>query len=168
MGGARPGGSDLAVAASAIFTAGDFSAQLAGKSANVDTAGVGNAYAIGGGLGYSAGMFSLNVGAVTGRGLAVEYSTVDVSGTEDDDFTGMSVLATFNMTENTSLEAWYGTGTVKDVGASTLDGKVSAYGAGVFWNPVSQLRLGASADVGTLDDGSDEVDYTAVGVGAWF
>ena len=163
-------GSDLAVAASAIFTAGDFSAQLAGKSAPVDAAGVDNAYAIGGGIGYSAGVFGISVGAVTGSGLAAEYSTVSVAGSAlDDDFTGMSILGTFDMTETTSLEAWYGTGTIKDFGATTNDGKISGYGAGVFWNPVNQLRLGASVDMATLELAAGaEVDATQVGVGAWF
>jgi hypothetical protein len=165
-------GPDLAVAASTTFSAGDFGAQLAGKSANVADGSAGDtAYAIGGGLGYSAGAFGLQFGAVTGRGLAGEYSYVAVpTGTDltDDKFNAMSVLGTFSMTETTSLEAWYGTGTIKDFGTGTDDAKVSGYGAGVFWNPVSQLRLGASVDTATREVAGVEADATQVGVGAWF
>jgi hypothetical protein len=164
-------GTDLAMAASATFSAGDFGVQLAGKSAPVDTAGVDNAYAIGGGIGYSAGAFSVSVGAVTGRGLAGEYSYLgfaDAVASAGDDFNAMSIIGTFNITETTSVEAWYGTSKVKDFEGGPDDAKVSGYGGGVFWNPVSQLRLGASAGTANFNTASGLDDGTMVGVGAWF
>ncbi|MDP4823507.1 MAG: hypothetical protein NWR47_06115 [Aestuariivirgaceae bacterium] len=164
-------GSDLGVAANTVFSAGDFSAQLAGKSAKTDDTDIAagdTAYAIGGGIGFSSGGFGLSVGAATGTGLAAEYVTVNTGDTTDDKFTAMSVLGTFNMTETTSLEAWYGTGTIEEIAATTADRKVSGYGAGVFWNPVSQLRLGAGAGTHTIDAAGVETDSTQIGVGAWF
>ena len=172
-----PVGSDLGVAASTTFSAGDFSAQLAGKTAksdDTDIAAGDSAYGIGGGVGFSSSGFSVSVGAATGTGLASEYVSVNDGDTSDDKFTAMSILGTFSMTETTSVEAWYGTGTIKDIANTAFDRKVSGYGAGVFWNPVSQLRLGAGAGTRTLEAANTaatatvETDTTVVGVGAWF
>ena len=123
---------------------------------------------IGGGVGFSSNGFSVSVGAATGTGLASEYSYAASGDTTDDEFTAMSILGTFSMTETTSIEAWYGTTTVKDIAATPPDRKVSGYGAGVFWNPVSQLRLGAGAGSRTLAAAGVETDTTVAGVGAWF
>jgi hypothetical protein len=164
-------GEDLGVAASTNFSAGDFSAQLAGKTAKTDATDIAagdSAYALGGGIGFASSGFSVSVGAVTGTGLASEYSYASTGDTTDDKFTAMSILGTFAMTESTSIEAWYGTSTVKDIAATTDDRKISGYGAGVFWNPASQIRLGAGAGTQTVETAAGETDSTTVGVGAWF
>ena len=94
--------------------------------------------------------------------------------TEGDKFTAASVLGSFSLTETTSVEAWYGMSTISDAGATTIDAKVTGYGAGLFWNPVSQLRLGVGAGstnysaATTANSTPPLVDNTTVGVGAWF
>jgi hypothetical protein len=171
--------SNPGIAGTMNFSSGDFGAQIAGRTQSFDTeAGTttqaDSGYMIGGGLGYSAGAFGLEIGAATGRGLSADYVSgagdlVDAGADlTDDKFMAASILGTFSMTETTSVELWYGQGKVSNLEAGTKDAKVSGYGAGVFWNPVSQLRLGVGGDMTTVKIDTVEVDVSQVGVGAWF
>jgi hypothetical protein len=173
------------IAASMNFSSGDFGAQVAGRTQSFDSTPAlegDSGYMIGGGLGYSSGAFGLQVGAATGRGLANDYiaGTSDILGAvtdsaaatnldlTDDKFSAASVLGTFSLTETTSIEAWYGMGEISDIGTSALSYKVSGYGGGLFWNPVSQLRLGVGGDIATVKHNGTSTDGSRFGVGAWF
>jgi hypothetical protein len=162
------------VAASLEFSAGDFGAQVAGRTQSFDSTGAnGNGgYMVGGGVGYAAGPLNVSVGLAKGRGLVADYvnggSDFVTAGLDltDDEFTAGSILASFSLTESTTLEAWYGMADIKNIGGSTIDPSISGFGAGVFYSPVKQLTLGLGADYGKED--VTNIKVTSVALGAWF
>ncbi len=103
-------------------------------------------WAVGGGatIGLAEG-FQLTAGAVVGQGTSSYANNVSPL-TTDEDFWGASVGLLAKLSEDTRVEL--------GVGYEDYDnaGKALGFGGGVYWDPVSQLTLGAGA---TYIDHSD-------------
>ncbi|MDP4823508.1 MAG: hypothetical protein NWR47_06120 [Aestuariivirgaceae bacterium] len=169
-----------AIAGSLNLRQGDLSAQVSTRFQGSDGTPEGeNSYMVGGGIGYSAGIAALELGAATGKGMAKDFTTFDLSnldalGTE---FTALNALLTLRMSETTRIETFAGYGKLslssglEDAGNPE---KMVGVGSGVFWPPVSQLTLGAGASWAKTNFDTDEgLDVkssktTTAGVGAWF
>lgn len=169
-----------AVAGSLNFKQGDLSAQVSSRFQGSDGTPEGkNSYMVGGGIGYSAGMVSAEIGAATGKGMAKDFTTfnlgnLDALGTE---FTAINALLTLRMTETTRMEAFAGYGTLSLSSGIENAGnpeKMLGVGSGIFWTPVAQLTLGAGASWSKTKFDTDESvnvndsKTTTAGVGAWF
>jgi hypothetical protein len=175
-----------AIAASASFSMGDLGVQIMGKTqkisddstditaevASSDRIGLNSktAYVVGGGMGYSMNGSGLEFGAATGKGLGADYvAGFDVSGLDitGDKFMAASVLGKLAMTEDLRLEAFYAGGKISDVDVSSTDAKGSAFGSGIYYNPVSNLTVGFGGSQNTVKTDAKE-KTTLLGVGAWF
>ena len=169
-----------AIAGSVNVKQGDFSAQIASRFQGSDGTAEGkNGYMIGGGIGYSAGLASLELGAATGKGMAKDFTTFDLSNVDalGTEFTAVNALLTLRMSDTTRLETFASYGKLNLSGGVETDGnpeKLVGLGSGVFWTPVTQLTLGASASWSktSYDDNNqtpvNAEKNTTLGVGAWF
>jgi hypothetical protein len=163
------GGSDLpALQGYAMYSTGSLTGQVVGLWQS-DDIGDNDDWAVGGGVavGISDG-FQFLVGAVVGEGTT-SYAANLSPLTTDEGFWAGSAGILANLSDDTRLE--FG------VGYEDYDeaGKALGIGGGVYWDPVSQVTLGAGAtyidfdDAFIDDDGIRAVDDDSleVFVGTW-
>jgi hypothetical protein len=157
-----------AVEAYLMYTSDAFTGQIVGLYQNANESN--DDWAIGGGgtLGIAEG-FQLTAGAVVGQGTS-QYANNVGPGTFDDDFWGASVGLLAKLSEDTRVEL--------GVGYEDYDegGKALGVGGGIYWDPVSQVTLGAGATYVERDDndssffgepGDASLDTLEVFFGTW-
>jgi hypothetical protein len=120
-------------------------------------------WAVGGGatVGIAEG-FQLTAGAVVGQGTS-SYANNLSPLTTDEDFWGASVGVLANLAEDTRLELGVGYEDYDNAGTAL------GFGGGVYWDPVSQVTLGAGAtyiDFGDHATVNDD-DSLEVFFGTW-
>jgi hypothetical protein len=176
-----PDRSDLpALEAYLMYSSDAFTVQVVGLVQDDDGENIGGAedssdldWALGGGgtIGISDG-FQITAGAVVGEGTS-QYANNIGPLTDDDEFWGASVGLLAHLSEDTRLEL--------GAGYEDYDFTGTAWGAGggIYWDPVSQVTLGAGAtyverdfedDAAAAlidDDGDLEHDTLEVFFGTW-
>jgi hypothetical protein len=143
-----------------MYSSDAFSAQLVGLVQDDDFGKTD--WAIGGGATIGvADSFTFLAAAVVGEGTS-SYANNVGPGSEDDDFWGGSVGAIANLAEDTRLELGAG---IEDY---DLGGEATAFNGGIFWDPVSQVTVGAGATYVdySFDDDEDTNDLQ-VFFGTW-
>ncbi|QIG47818.1 hypothetical protein G5V57_08835 [Nordella sp. HKS 07] len=141
------------VIAYATYTSDPFTGQIVGLWQQ-DTVGDEDDWSIGGGFKLGiAKNFDLIAAAVIGEGTSI-YSANLSPITPDEDFWDGSIGILANLTEHTRIEL--------GVGYEDYDvaGKALGYGGGVYWDPVSQLTVGAGATYIDFNDAFTEDDDT--------
>lgn len=138
-----------------------------------------SAHMLGAGVGFTSGMFTIEAAAVTGDGMAYDFTYLsnpgnDVSSYSEASFSAASVMAVMNVNETTRIEAFTGMAKVDSDDFADLDNdevntKITGYGAGLFYSPVSQLTLGLGAShTEKTKNGGDQTGSSTAGVGALF
>lgn len=146
--------SDLpAVEAYAMYTSDPFTAQIVGLWQS-DDAGDHDDWALGGGfrIGIAKG-FDFIAATVIGEGTSIYAANLSPL-TADDEFWDSSIGLLGNITEETRFEL--------GVGYEDYDvaGKALGFGGGIYWDPVSQLTVGAGATYVDFDDAFTDDDGT--------
>jgi hypothetical protein len=156
-----------AIEAYLMYSSDAFTAQLAGLYQISDETN--DDWAIGGGgtIGIAEG-FQITAGAVVGEGTG-QYANNVGPATNDDQFWAASVGLLANLAEDTRLEL--------GVGYEDYDegGNALGFGGGVYWDPVSQVTVGAGAtyvdrqDLNEVfgDDGNFEYETLEIFFGTW-
>jgi hypothetical protein len=156
-----------AIEAYLMYSSDAFTAQIAGLYQVSDETD--DDWAIGGGgtLGIAEG-FQITAGAVVGEGTG-QYANNVGPGSNDDQFWAASVGLLAHLAEDTRLEL--------GVGYEDYDegGNALGFGGGVYWDPVSQVTVGAGAtyverkDLNEFagDSGKFELDTLEVFFGTW-
>jgi hypothetical protein len=133
-----------AIEAYLMYSSDAFTAQIAGLYQVSDHTD--DDWAIGGGGTLNlAEHFQLTAGAVVGQGTG-QYANNVGPGSNDDDFWAASVGLLAGISEDTRIEL--------GVGYEDYDegGKALGFGGGIYWDPVSQVTLGAGATYVERDD----------------
>ena len=156
-----------AIEAYLMYSSDAFTAQIAGLYQISDETDDDWAIAGGGTLGIAEG-FQITAGAVVGEGTG-QYADNVGPGSNDDDFWAASVGLLAKLAEDTRLEL--------GVGYEDYDegGNALGFGGGVYWDPVSQVTVGAGAtyverrDLNEFDgdDGDFKLDSLEVFFGTW-
>ena len=144
------------VQAYAMYTSDPFTGQIVGLWQS-DDLGDHDDWALGAGakLGIAEG-FDFIASAVVGEGTSI-YAANLAPLTEDEEFWAGSLGVLANIAENTRIELGAGYEDY-DVAGTAL-----GFGGGVFWDPVSQLTLGAGATYVDFDDAFiDDDGVTAI------
>jgi hypothetical protein len=143
-----------------MYSSDAFSAQIVGLVQDDDFGKTD--WAIGGGatIGVAESITFL-AAAVVGEGTSTYANNIG-PGSEDDDFWGGSVGAIATLSEDTRLELGAG---IEDY---DLGGEATAFNGGIFWDPVSQVTVGAGATYldYSYDDDEDTSDLQ-VFFGTW-
>lgn len=136
-----------------MYTSDPFTGQIVGLWQS-DDAGDNDDWAVGAGarLGIVKG-FDFIVAAVIGEGTSI-YAANLAPLTADEGFWDGSIGVLANITEETRIEL--------GVGYEDYDvaGKALGFGGGIYWDPVSQLTVGAGATYVDFDDASVDDDGT--------
>lgn len=145
-----------------MYSSDSFTGQIVGLYQSDDFGS--DDFAIGGGItfGISDG-FQITGGAVFGEGTS-SYANNLGPLTVDEEFWGASVGLLASLSEDTRIEL--------GVGLEDYDnaGEALGFGGGVYWDPVSQVTLGAGATYVEFDDAADaddEGDSLEVFFGTW-
>jgi hypothetical protein len=142
-----------------MYSSDPFTAQIAGLFQDDDYGD--DDWAIGGGatIGIAEG-FQLTAGAVVGEGTS-SYANNLSPATTDDEFWGASVGLLAGISEDTRIELGVG---IEDY---DLAGEALGFGGGVYWDPVSQVTLGAGATYIDYDDDAGDFNSLEVFFGTW-
>jgi hypothetical protein len=153
------GNSDLPnLQAYLMYSSDSFTAQIAGLVQD-DDVGDDLDWAIGGGgtIGISDG-FQITAGAVVGEGTNSYVNNVSLN-SRDEEFWAASVGVLAHLSEDTRIELGVGYEEYEPEGSPVTRSAFGA-GGGVYWDPVSQVTLGAGA---TYVDNEFEVDNDPFG-----
>ena len=131
-----------------MYSSDAFTAQVVGLIQDDDFGATD--WAIGGGATIGiADAFTFLAAAVVGEGTS-SYANNVGPGSEDDDFWGGSIGVIATLSEDTRLELGAG---IEDY---DLGGEATAFNGGIFWDPVSQVTVGAGATY--VDHSFDDAD----------
>jgi len=142
-----------------MYSSDSFTGQIAGLYQD-DNYGSDD-WAIGGGatIGIMEG-FQLTAGAVVGEGTTSYANNLSPT-TNDEDFWGASAGLLAGISEDTRLELGVG---YEDY---DISGTALGFGGGVYWDPVSQVTLGAGATYIDYDNDAGDKDSLEVFFGTW-
>lgn len=153
-------GGPLGVAAEVTYAGDMFSAELAGFLRDADTNGGGaggkvTQSQIGLGVGFNlSDMF--NVSLAGSMGNNVWYSAGPL-GTQDGDGWELSGAIVASLSDSVSAELGAGLSDYDDNG-SAIDTETTAIAGGVYWSPVSQLKMGVQASYVEIDNSGAAAD----------
>ncbi len=142
-----------------MYSSDSFTGQIVGLYQSDDFGS--DDYAIGGGatIGIADG-FQITAAGVFGEGTT-SYANNVGPGSVDDEFWGASVGLIAGLSEDTRLEIGAG---IEDYDVS---GEAVGFGGGVYWDPVSQVTLGAGATYVDFDNTAGNADSLEVFFGTW-
>jgi hypothetical protein len=139
-----------------MYSSDAFTAQVAGLLQDDDFGQTD--WAIGGGATIGiADAFTFLAAVVIGEGTS-SYANNLGPGSVDDEFWAGSVGVIANLSEDTRLELGAG---IEDY---DLSGEATGFNGGIFWDPVSQVTVGAGATYVEFDDDAGDFDSLQV----WF
>jgi hypothetical protein len=143
-----------------MYSSDAFTAQVVGLVQDDDFGSTD--WAVGGGATVGvADSFTFLAAAVVGEGTS-SYANNVGPGSADDDFWGGSVGVIANLSEDTRFELGAG---IEDY---DLGGEATAFNGGIYWDPVSQVTVGAGATyVDFSADDAEDTDSLQVFFGTW-
>jgi len=156
-------GGPMGVAAEVTYSGDVFNAELAGY---IRDDGDYTQSQIGLGLGAKlSDMFDVSVAGSFGNNIFVDYGP----GTYDGDGWEISAAVVASLSDSVSAEVGAGYSSYSPDFSSSWDTKTMAVAGGIYWSPVSQLKMGAQASYVSVDDDVflDEDTFKAAFVTWW-
>jgi hypothetical protein len=164
----NPGGGPLGVAGQLTYTGDSFSAEVAGFIRDAEDGAFGTVTQSQLGAGVLIGLSDMIALSAAGSfGNNVTYKDAE-GNSEIGDGWEISAAAVATLSDAVSAEIGVGWSSYEDNNVLQDDTEIMSVAGGVFWSPVSQLKMGPQASWQNREDGNDELDDFRAAFVTWW